>query len=172
MASFEKNSYFKIYRSVFECDELKGEPFDKFHAWIWMISKASFKPEVIVVQGEQITLQRGQLFTKECELVEEWGWSRGKVRRTLERLKKAGMIDQKRTRYGTIITLENYGRWQGGRTSGGTSDGTSDGTSGGTSYYLYKESQKNINNPKKSAPTKARSWGALEEWANLEDNDD
>ena len=167
MASLERNSYFKVYRSVFECELLQGEPFDKFHAWIWMIAQARYKPEEIVIKGEKILLQRGEFFTRECDLIELFGWSRGKVRRTLKLLENEQMITLKRTRYGTVISVEKYGFYQSPRTSDGTSDDTSDGTSDGTSFYYMKESKRKINKPQERA--RAREGGAAAEWRRRSD---
>lgn len=170
-------SYFKLYRKALRDGMFKGEPFDRFHAWVWLISEARYKPETV----QEIDLQRGQLFTRERDLVDIFGWSRGRVRRTLKLFEDAGMISLERTRSGTIITITNYEKYQprtldgttertydgtskpventglgcGARTSDGTTKRTTDGT-----FYLYKKEITN-KSPNNALP---REGGAAAEW--------
>ena len=155
-------SYFKLYRKALADDIFKGEPFDRFHAWVWMISEARYKPEVVQPRGEPITLLRGQLFARECDLVEIFGWSRGRVRRTLKLFEDEGMITVERLRSGTVITIANYEQYQ-----RRTLDGTHRGTRRGTSYYYMKEI---YNKSLKNAHE--REGGAAAEWARWEDKSD
>lgn len=158
MASIEKNSYIKLWRSVFECEIFQGESFDKFHAWVWLISHANYKDEKRLFKGQLITIKRGQLVTSMEALAKEWGWSRNKVLRYTEMLKNDGMIAKNGTPYGTTITIEKYELYQGQRTTNGTPDGTADGTPDGThlkNIKKYKEPQERAH---------AREGGAAAEW--------
>ena len=76
------------------------------------------------MKGQVIELEAGQLIVSEKKLAEKWDWSRGKVRRFLSLLESLQMIQVNGTAYGTLVTIENYTKYQ----CDGTSDGTSDGT--------------------------------------------
>ena len=162
MASVDRNSYIKLYRSILTNWVSDEKPFDAFHAWVWLILNANFKTVKRESRGLLITVERGQILTSYDSLAEAWGWSRNKVMRYTSKLKKEGMIAKKCNKNGTVITIEKYGIFQDVRYKSGTVDETVDGTVDGTHNNKRKE---------KKTPDKERkrSWGAAEEWARLED---
>lgn len=105
----------------------KGEPFDRLHAFLWMVESAATEDSVRL----GVPVKRGQLVVSERFLMSVWNWrSRGKVRRFLAELEEAGMIkingpktdqfaDQKRT----TITVEKYRVYQDTRTKNGPQNG-------------------------------------------------
>lgn len=109
----------------------KSEPFSKGQAWIDLLMHANFSDNEILIKGQVIRLSRGQQARSEVTLSKSWKWSRNKVRRFLELLKKEGMIVTETTHLTSIISICNYESFQDGDTAGGTSVGTSVGTAGG-----------------------------------------
>jgi hypothetical protein len=107
--------YIMIPRCLFENPLFRNSTY--FYAWLWLVSKAAWKSrQVIVTNGrtsEVIELQRGQLSHSRSYMSEVWGWSEKRVRTFLNRLEKVGMIDLQAGRLQTVITIRNYGTYQG-----------------------------------------------------------
>lgn len=121
--------WIKLHRSIKNNLLWNDEPFTKAQAWIDLLLHANFTDNQILIKGQALNLKRGQQARSEITLAETWQWSRGKVRRFLELLKKQGMIEHETGHLTSVITICNYDSFQ----SDSTADGTSVGTSGGTS---------------------------------------
>ena len=57
-------------------------------------------------------IKRGQLITSTYHLAESLGLGRDQIRRALKKLEKTNEISVKSTHYNTLITIENYDRFQ------------------------------------------------------------
>ena len=152
----DNKTYIKLYRKVMENAIFLELPYDRWHAFEFLILKARRFPTVTILKGKPIKLEVGQLICGEEKLAVKWGWSRGKVKRYLDMLENLGMIKKNGTPYGTLITIENYTKYQGecsySDTPLGTSDGTSLDTSDDTSDGTHKKNvkkDKNVKNVKK-----------------------
>ena len=109
--------YFMIDRGLLEhFIWTEDKPFSRGQTWVDLIGRANWKATERWSGAELVKVKRGQLLTSEGALAERWGWSRGKVRRYLDALEKAGMIAKNSTAKGTAITLENYAKNLIGRT--------------------------------------------------------
>ena len=128
------DGYIKLHRKVLSNEMFLEMPFDRWRAFEFLMLNARNKPADIMITGKTIHLDVGQLIFGEDTLASKWGWSRGKVRRFLEQLESLNMIQRTGTPYGTVITIENYTMYQGGRTSNGTPLRTEDYTADGTGY--------------------------------------
>jgi len=116
-------TFFKLDREIFNHWISGGEPYDRFHAWVWLIGHANYADSKHLYNGRIQEVKRGELVTSEMKLASEWGWSRGKVRRFLTLLEDDGMVTLKRTTDSTSITVENYAFFQSPRTTNGTTNG-------------------------------------------------
>ena len=152
----EDITYIKLYRKVMENAIFLELPYDRCHSFEFLLLNARRFPTVTILKGKPIKLEVGQLICGEDKLASKWGWSRGKVKRYLDMLENLGMIKKNGTPYGTLITIENYTKYQGecsySDTPLGTSDGTSLDTSDGTSDGTHKKNvkkDKNVKNVKK-----------------------
>ena len=152
----DDKTYIKLYRKVMDNAIFLELPYDRWHAFEFLILKARRFPTVTILKGKPIKLEVGQLICGEEKLAVKWGWSRGKVKRYLDMLENLGMIKKNGTPYGTLITIENYTKYQGecsySDTPLGTSDGTSLDTSDDTSDGTHKKNvkkDKNVKNVKK-----------------------
>ena len=149
----DNKTYIKLYRKVMDNAIFLELPYDRWHAFEFLILKARRFPTVTILKGKPIKLEVGQLICGEDKLASKWGWSRGKVKRYLDMLENLGMIKKNGTPYGTLITVENYTKYQGecsySDTSLDTTDGTpldtSDGTSDGTHKKNVKKEKKEKN---------------------------
>lgn len=142
------NTYIKTYRKCLNNEIFKEKPFDRWHAFEYLMLRAQRFPIDIVIKGQPIHLDVGQLIEGEETMAEKWGWSRGKVRRFLELLVNRGMITKNGTANGTVITIENYTLYQ----CGEPEDSTSDSTSHSTSKKKVKESKRNSFAPQDIKP--------------------
>lgn len=107
------------------------EPFDKRSAWIDLIQMATYTDHMGEnYKGEVTVLKRGEIHTSMLYLSKRWGWDRRKVKRFLSVLSVDKMLSfnstTNGTKGGTVITLENYSKYNIVSTADGTEDGTSD----------------------------------------------
>lgn len=144
--------YFLVSRKILDHWVSDEKPFDTFHAWVWLIANANYKPVKREFRGQLITIGRGQLVTSYAALGEAWGWSRNKVIRYTSKLENDGMITKKCNTFGTTLTLENYAFYQDARNTNGAADGATDGAADGT--HKNKRERK-INNSPGNARTRA-----------------
>ena len=148
--------YISIHRKIWDTTIWKEkEPFDMRSAWIDLILMANHADNNVMVNKKVVEIKTGQTLTSYGKLSERWHWSVGKVRRYLDLLKRLEMITlngtQGGTLNGTLITVVNYGVYQGKRHTVGitvdttvdTADGITDGITGGTQTIM---SNKVINN--------------------------
>ena len=147
------NGYIKLYRKCLENEFFLEKPFDRWRAFEYLLISARYKPSRVILKGQVIELEAGQLIVSEKKLAEKWDWSRGKVRRFLSLLESLQMIQVNGTAYGTLVTIENYTKYQCDGTSDGTTDGTSysttDGTTDGTSDGTHIKKDKKVKKVKK-----------------------
>ena len=129
-----KNGYILLWKQITDPESWvwSDKPFARGQAWIDLLLKANFKDVTTTIKGQTVTIKRGQVLRSEDTLANDWGWSRGKVRRFLKSMEKSKMCTLNGTAYGTLITIENYEHYQDERPSSGTANGTSDGTADGT----------------------------------------
>lgn len=120
-----------------------GKPFDNAHAWIDLLLCVNHADRKKMIAGEIVTIRKGSMFTSDMFLANRWHWSRNRVRRFLEVIERDNMIVIKRTTHGTWLSVVNYAKFQGQRTTNGTANGTTDGTTDGTQYKNVKN-EKNI----------------------------
>lgn len=88
------------------------EPFDKRSAWIDLLLMANHKTEKIEFDNTIIEVERGQRITSLKHLSDRWNWSRHKVSDFLNRLEQDKMLVQVRDNKKTLISIENYDKYQ------------------------------------------------------------
>jgi len=88
------------------------EPFDKRSAWIDLLLLVNHKKEKVKFDKEFIEVDRGQRITSLEKLAERWNWSRHKVSDFLNRLEQDGMLVQVRDKRKTLVSIENYDKYQ------------------------------------------------------------
>ena len=174
--------YIKVYRDIRDhwiwSDE--KEPFDKLHAWVDLIMMANHEDKEILFNGRLILVKRGSRITSLRKLSERWHWSPHKVSDFLNILEKDGMITQVRNSRKTLITLINYGIYQGKSKQSGTHKEHSRNTQGtqkehsrnsqGNKQYIKKHEEgiKEDIKKKEEEPAQevsdeqAREWGWID----------
>ena len=88
------------------------EPFDKRSAWIDLLLSVNHKKSKIEFENEIFELDSGQCVTSLEKLAKRWSWSRHKVSDFINRLEQEHMLVQVRDKKKTLISIENYGKYQ------------------------------------------------------------
>lgn len=137
--------WIKLHRQIFENELWFKEPFNDAQAWIDLLLLANHKTGGIIVRGNRIDIQRGQLGWSERSLGLRWKWSRNKVRRYIKWLEKNGNVIQQKSKLISLITLVNYDLYQ----KNDTTDDTTDDTTGGPQTIPQTDTNKNVKKEKK-----------------------
>jgi len=136
--------YIKVYRDIRDHWIWNYKPFSPQAAWIDLILLANHEKRTILFNGSVIEVDKGQHMTSISILADRWGWSRGKVKRFIDKLESEHMVNTKRNGNGTLITLIKYGVYQGVRNTNRNSNGTQTerGRNGGGHKQYTKEDTK------------------------------
>jgi len=108
-----EKGFVKLSRNLLNNRMWLAEPFTRGQAWVDMFSLANHRDGYIRKRGVKVVVKRGQLGWSERALAERWKWSRGKVRRFLNELKKDENIVPQKSNVTTLITITNYDEYQG-----------------------------------------------------------
>lgn len=109
----DMSGWISIYRQIQEHWIWKSkEPFDKRSAWIDLLLLVNHQKEEIEFDGTTIEVERGQRITSLEKLANRWKWSRHKVSDFLNRLEQEHMLVQIRDNKKTLISIENYNKYQ------------------------------------------------------------
>lgn len=82
-----------------------------FQIWTWLVMNANYDDSKIFWKGQERVLKRGQILTTAREIARECYCSKGKVDRTLIKLKTSDMIEPETKSKGSIITILNYRKY-------------------------------------------------------------
>ena len=105
--------WISIYRQIQEHWIWKSkEPFDKRSAWIDLLLMVNYQKEKIEFDNTIVEVDKGQRITSLEKLANRWGWSRHKVSDFLNRLEQEHMLVQVRDKKKTLISIENYDKYQ------------------------------------------------------------
>lgn len=104
----------KLYRSLLESDLWTGEKFTRGQAWVDLILLANHADREVMFNGAVVLVRRGQYLTSIRKLSARWGWGKDKTRNFLARLETANKIHRSDDTSRTLLTLVNYGLFQGG----------------------------------------------------------
>ena len=105
------NGYIKLYRDI--RDNWVWEDAEMLRAWIDILMLVNHKDKKTPFDGRLILVKRGSKITSLRQLSQRWGWSKDKTGRFLDTLEADGMIRQARDTKKTLITVINYGFYQG-----------------------------------------------------------
>lgn len=108
-----QKGWIKLYRQI-QDNEIwtDGEPFDRRAAFIDLLLTANHTTKKIFFNGQQIEVDEGQRIISVRNLATRWKWSKSKVERYLDQLEKNGMIKRESDNKKTILTIQNYGKFQ------------------------------------------------------------
>ena len=104
--------FIKLHRNI-QDHWLWDEPFSKAQAWIDLLLMVNHAPARFKHGSHFVELDRGQTVTSAYKLAARWRWGEKKARTFLGQLESEGMIRKEATRHYTVLTIENYSKWQG-----------------------------------------------------------
>ncbi|EDV9691721.1 replication protein [Salmonella enterica subsp. enterica] len=111
-----KQGHFALFRSLLSKEWAKDTA--KLAMWIRLIGEASYKPRTVDFAGKEWNLMPGELVTTAAimgrKLRDQDGHEKSPqaVTRMINFFAREGMITTKGTRFGTVITITNYGQYQ------------------------------------------------------------
>lgn len=105
--------WIKLHRAIQEHWLWDDEPFTRGQAFIDLLLMVNHKDKKIMFNGELIEVKKGSKITSLRQLSDRWKWSTNKVKKYLEQLQKDRMINYKSDNKKTLLTIENYGVYQG-----------------------------------------------------------
>lgn len=116
--------WIKVYRQIQDCIIwTSNKPYDERSAWIELLLLANHRDKDILFNGERITIKQGQYLTSIRKLAAQWNWNKNKVLEYLRLLESYEMIERASDQSRTLITIVNYGLYQGERDTIRDTDG-------------------------------------------------
>ncbi|EAM4020252.1 replication protein [Salmonella enterica] len=112
----QKQGHFSLFRSLLSKEWAKDTA--KLAMWIRLIGEASYKHRTVEFSGREWNLNPGELVTTAAimgrKLRDQDGHEKSPqaVTRMINFFSREGMITTKGTRFGTVITITNYGQYQ------------------------------------------------------------
>jgi len=118
-----KTGWIKLHRQITESALYKEKrKFSKNEAWIDLLLRANHEETTERIRDREIIVPPGTVLTYQAELAKAWGWDRRKVDAFISYLTKEKMCTFDSTLIGTIhstlLTIENWGIYQGSGTKG------------------------------------------------------
>ena len=103
--------WIKIHRKMLDNPVVFKDP-DHLAVWMYLLLTASHKKHKTIFGGKPVYLEAGQLITGRKKISDVTGVNPSKVKRILNLFKTDQQIDQQATRYGSIITILEWDRYQ------------------------------------------------------------
>lgn len=116
MAKKKDRGWIKLHRKIQDSAIWSSnEEFNRRDAWVDLLLLMNHVDRTIVVNGKAVVIEQGQHWTSYRILADRWHWSVGRVKRYLDLLSELGMCTVSGTPSGTLLTVVNYGFYQGQR---------------------------------------------------------
>lgn len=106
------NGWIPLHRQIMENEFYFAERFTKMQAWIDLLLLANHKPVTIFIRGNEINLKEGQLAYSQLSLAKRWKWNRKTVDKFLSMLQNREMLDNRKERLTTIISIKKWDDYQ------------------------------------------------------------
>lgn len=91
---------------------IEKRQFSRFEAWIDLLLMVNHQDNKFLLGNELIEVKRGSKVTSIRQLCDRWRWSNTKVVKFLELLRDDGMLNFESDKKKTVITIENYDKFQ------------------------------------------------------------
>lgn len=144
--------WIKLHRSIWGNPILAKDPC-ALSVWIWILCHANYVEKDVIFRRKRQKLSTGQLFVTVSEIGSATGVSKSKINRTIKILKSESQIETEVDRWGTLITVVNWEKYQESETEVGTEvkrkwNGSE--TEVKNLHYIKKERKKEVKNIGKS----------------------
>ena len=108
-----KGTYIKLDRGLQNNWLWESKPFSLGQAWVDLLLEAAYEDHMRDWKGSYLMQHRGEVFTSIVSLAARWGWSEKKVTRFIAALERDKMVRKGVLPKGTLLTIENYEKFQG-----------------------------------------------------------
>ncbi len=105
------NGWIKQHRKILD-NPIVCKDSDHFAVWNYLLLNANHKEKDFLFGGKKINLKPGQLITSSVAIGKKFGISRQKVDRILKMFKSEQQIEQQAKRYGRVITIIAWDKYQ------------------------------------------------------------
>lgn len=102
--------WIKLHRSIIDSAVFSDS--DVLKVWLWLLCSVAYDEHDVVYLGKVIPLKQGQIITGRQKLSQQIGMSEGKIYRAINILKNLGNITIKSNNRYSIITIENWAKYQ------------------------------------------------------------
>jgi len=103
--------FVKLYRSALHDGTLRHH--NMWILWTYCLMKASYTTRELMIGGQMVRLDPGQLIFGRHKAAEETGLSERQIRTSLDGLKKASKVTTRSTNKYSIISIVNWDTYQG-----------------------------------------------------------
>lgn len=117
--------------------------FSRYEAFDYLLMMVNHQDNKTMMDGKLVSVERGQMITSVRKLCDRWKWSNTKVVQFLDALENDGMITKISDTKKTVITIENYGKYQ-----GSDDDETTQKRYQNDTETIQKHTNKNVKNEK------------------------
>ena len=152
------NGWIKLHKSIMD-HWLWGDPV-VIKAWLDLLLSVNYMDKKVLFNGRLITVKKGQIITSIRKLTERWGCTRRKANNIITMFAEDGMIDIKRDKGGTLLTIVNYSIYQDVRDTDSTTESTTQDTTQGTTQSTQHKNIKNYKEYKNNREGKSRAFTA------------
>jgi len=154
-----QEGWIKLHKKLRDHEMWLAEPFTMAQAWVDLLLLANTAPGEIFVRGKWIRVERGQVAWSEVRLSERWQWSRNRVRRFFDSLRKRKMAIQQKDNRTSIVTILNFEEYQDTQAP----DDTADDTAGDTAPVQHLYTKKKERKKERRIPPKPPTGGTQKE---------
>jgi len=142
--------WIKIPREIMDENWYFTTPFSYKEALLDLLLLANHQDRIFAVRGIEIEVPRGCVAKSQITLGERWGWSRGKVRRFLQKMEQQNYLKviQQKSHITTVIKVADWLR--------GYKNDTTDDATNGTTGEAQKKNVRNINTSKEKKNIKEK----------------
>jgi len=106
----DNNGWVKLHRKLL--DNCIYKDANLLQLFIYCLLKANHKPNTILFNYQEITIQRGQFITGRLQLAKELNQKPSSLRNRLQLLEKLGILDIKSNNKFSMVTVLNYSTYQ------------------------------------------------------------
>ncbi|CAD8327772.1 hypothetical protein [uncultured phage] len=105
--------YISLHRKIMQNFLFKEKrPFSKFEAWLFLLMSANHNDSKFLLGNELIEVKKGSFVTSEVKLMDQFLWSKSKLRAFLNLLQSEKMIEKNTDKKKTTLTIVKYSDYQ------------------------------------------------------------
>lgn len=105
------NGWIKLHRKLLENPVVMKDA-DHLAVWVYLLLEATHEDYPTLWGGKKIILKPGQVIKGRLQIARDLNINESKVKRIINLLKSDQQIDQQAKRYGSLITILNWDKYQ------------------------------------------------------------